>query len=92
MDQKTGPLDFKDTLCIFIAPFSDHFLTVRAHVVRNALRALRAVLAIMGTNLVSSSSSIFDWIFILAGNKYNHSSDRFKIQQDPTRDCRGSDP
>ena len=35
-----------------------------------------------------SNSFIFDWIFfILAGNKKKHYiSDRFEIQQDPTRD------
>ena len=46
MDQKTGPLDFKDTLCIFIVPFLDHIPTVRALFDHRALRALRAVLAI----------------------------------------------
>ena len=47
MDNKTGLVDFKDTLCINPSPFIlDHIPTIRAHFVRNALRTLRAVLAI----------------------------------------------
>ena len=44
-------------------------------------------------NVVNTLVSIFDRIFIFAGNKENHKvSDEFEIRPDPTMNCRVSCP